>query len=111
MKNFDILEAKKVYAEGGNVSDFLRSQKKTPVNTSEIIETAYDLQAGSYIEFFKNNGKKVTSYVDEISDLLKMQLGANQTMLDIGTGELTTLLPLLNNLSTTHKKILACDIS
>ena len=50
MKYTDIVEAKKIYKKKQNVTEHLRKQYNVKNNSSEIIEIAYDLQAGSYIE-------------------------------------------------------------
>lgn len=50
VKHLDILAAKRGYEEGENVTELLRRQKDVTHNTPEIIEAAYDLQSGSYIE-------------------------------------------------------------
>ncbi len=108
---FDILEAKKKYAEGQNITEHLRAQKNVASNTSEIIETAYDLQAGTYIEHVKNNPAKAASYTNELAQILSKHVKQTDLLVDIGTGELTTLSPLINGLIQKPKAIYAFDIS
>ena len=55
MKLIDVLEAKSIYQKGENVTNYLRQKFGSEVNTSEIIEIAYDLQAGSYVENVESN--------------------------------------------------------
>lgn len=50
MKYIDLISAKQVYKNNLNVTDYLKKYLKVKNNNSEIIEIAYDLQAGSYIE-------------------------------------------------------------
>jgi ubiquinone/menaquinone biosynthesis C-methylase UbiE len=111
MKYFDILSAKKEYANGQNIMELLRSQKKIEHNTSEIIETAYDLQAGSYIEYAKKNLSFVESYTSQLATILDNHLSSEKSILDIGTGELTTLSFTVKNLKKKPKNIYAFDIS
>ena len=111
IKYFDILLAKKAYANGENITELLRSQKKISYNTSEIIEIAYDLQAGSYIEYAIKNKDPVNSYTSQLSDVLDKHLSSQKSILDVGTGELTTLSFVINKLTHKPKNIYAFDIS
>jgi SAM-dependent methyltransferase len=111
MKFIDILEAKSVYQKGDNVTQYLRTKFGSEDNTSEIIELAYDLQAGSYIDGVNSNRGKVERYATELSETLTKQLESGDSLLDVGTGELTTLTLVLNELGTELSDILALDIS
>jgi len=111
LNHFDILEAKKAYKEGKNITELLRLQKNIETNTSEIIETAYDLQAGSYIEYVTNNAIKSQAYTLELSEILCRHLNTNDSLIDIGTGEMTTLSHILTKLKIIPNKIFAFDIS
>ena len=111
LKHFDLLEAKKAYKEGRNITELLRSQKNIGSNTSEIIETAYDLQAGSYIEHMLNNKEQSQAYTTELAFILEKHIKKTDSLLDIGTGELTTLSHLIHKLEKKPKKVFAFDIS
>jgi ubiquinone/menaquinone biosynthesis C-methylase UbiE len=111
LKHFDILEAKKAYNEGRNITELLRSQKNIDSNTSEIIETAYDVQAGSYIEHILNNPKQAAAYATELASILDNHTTEADSLLDIGTGELTTLSNLIRRLENKPKEVFAFDIS
>ncbi len=110
LKYFNILEAKKAYAEGRNITELLRTQTNSTSNTSEIIETAYDLQAGTYIKYVKNNSKHALLSA-ELAQILDNYIKPTDSLLDIGTGELTTLSPLIKQLIQKPKTIYAFDIS
>ena len=111
INHFDILAAKQAYSEGKNVTELLRNQLNVVGNTSEIIETAYDLQAGSYIEYVVRNLAQATSYATELASILDMHTNPRNSMLDIGTGELTTLSLVTRELANKPKRIFAFDIS
>lgn len=111
LKHFDLLEAKKAYKEGKNITELLRSQKNIGSNTSEIIETAYDLQAGSYIEHMLNNQEQSQAYLTELAFILEKHITKTDSLLDIGTGELTTLSHLINKLLKKPRKVFAFDTS
>lgn len=110
-KYFDILEAKKIFKEGKNVTNHLRSQKKLDTNTPEIIEASYDLQSGSYIDFVKKNEEQTELYTRELSSILSKFISKETKFLDIGSGELTTLSYVLNYLKHKPKITYAFDIS
>ncbi len=54
-------------------------------NTPEIIEIAYDLQAGSYIEYVKSNRSYWTNYTAEVASILKQYCDKKDKILDVGT--------------------------
>jgi hypothetical protein len=109
--HFDILAAKKAYAEGRNITELLRAQKNTALNTPEIIETAYDLQAGTYIQHVKDNAAQAALYTGELASILGRHVGAGDSLLDIGTGEMTTLSMVTRGFAHQPKDIYAFDIS
>ena len=111
MKFIDVLEAKSIYQKGENVIQYLRAKLGSEDNTSDIIEIAYDLQAGSYIESVKSNSAKAESYAVELSETLNKYLETGDSLLDIGTGEITTLTLVLNELDIELSDIVAFDIS
>lgn len=111
LKYFDLLAAKIAYTEGNNITELLRSQKNSKANTPEIIETAYDLQAGSYIEYTINNPEKTNAYTTELAGILDLHLTDKFSLLDIGTGELTTLSEIILKLEKKPKSVFAFDIS
>jgi len=110
-KYFDIQEAKKAYAEGRNITELLRAQKQTHTNTAEIIEVSYDLQAGTYINFVEKNPDQPTRYAAELAQILNQHIRPNSSLLDIGTGELTTLSMVFSELQQKPSHIFAFDIS
>ncbi|WP_346911516.1 class I SAM-dependent methyltransferase [uncultured Roseibium sp.] len=111
MKYLNVSKAKSVYAAGGNVTEFLRKETGSPVNTSEIIEIAYDLQAGSYIEGVQANMGQAKAYAGELAGLLAPHMEDGKTLLDVGTGEMTTLSLLLASLDQKIGTAFAFDIS
>ncbi len=111
MKFIDVLEAKSVYQKGENVTQYLREKFKTNDNSSEIIEIAYDLQAGSYISNVNANREKSENYARELSEILMPHLDKDDSLLDVGAGEITTLSLVLNNIDIDLSNVLALDIS
>lgn len=111
MNYFDINKARDVYNSGGNVTDFLKKELNEENNTSEIIEAAYDLQSGSYIDIVMKNRDFISLYINEMRSLLFPYIKSSDNLLDVGTGELTTLSLLFEDSNIYPKEIYACDIS
>jgi ubiquinone/menaquinone biosynthesis C-methylase UbiE len=111
MKNSYLDKARKVYAENNNVTEFLKNELQKDYNTDEIIEIAYDLQAGSYIKNTNLNRINKDLYANELAEFLKPYLTHQSSLLDVGTGELTTLSLLLNRINESLSNIFAFDIS
>ena len=103
--------AKDAFANGENVTEHLRSQKNLTHNTSEIIETAYDLQAGSYIDYAVNNKDFVDTYASQLAKILDTYVSSHTSILDIGTGEMTNLSSVVKKLINKPRRIYAFDIS
>lgn len=111
LKYFDILQARQAYAEGKNITELLRQQRQVASNTPDIIETAYDLQAGTYIAHVEQHPQQAHAYTAELADILGQHLHAGDSLLDIGTGELTTLSLLGQKLPVKPHSLYAFDIS
>ena len=106
-----ILAAKAAYLKNENVTDCLKSFLEVSHNTDDIIEIAYDLQTGSYVKFYEENKLIIENYTDEAACLMGKYIETNDTLLDIGAGELTTLTLLCNKIEKNFRKIFALDIS
>ena len=59
---FNLISARKAFEMGHNVTDILRRQTKSRWNNSAIIETAYDLQAGTYIDHTLQNMARAENF-------------------------------------------------
>ena len=104
-------EAKLVYQSGGNVTQYLRQKLGSESNTPAIIEIAYELQAGSYVDAVISNRDKFESYTADLSSILSKHLETGDSLLDVGTGEITNLTLTLNKLDIDLSDILAFDLS
>jgi len=111
MKFIDVLEAKSIYQKGKNVTQYLRKKFNSEDNTSEIIEIAYDVQTGAYTEEVNSNRLIHERYAKELGEILKTYLKSGDSLLDIGTGEITTFTLVLNNIDIELSQVLGLDIS
>lgn len=111
MNNFsnDIDFLKKLYDEGQNIMEYMKSKSLSTINTIDAIKISYDLQAGSYIKMINSNQEYIHQYSEAIAKILK-SLGSYDSILEIGVGEATTLGNVLIKIDT-PKKILGFDIS
>jgi len=107
----DIPFLREAYTEGKNITELLRKLKGVDHNTPEIIEVAYDLQAGSYIKAVLQNMDFAEAYAGELAELINQHIEAPRTILDIGTGEITTLSLVVSKLAVQPEYLYAFDIS
>lgn len=107
----DLQPAKLVYEKGENVTSYLKGALGNTVNTPEIIEIAYDLQAGSYIDAVNNNRESWRDYTAELSSIIGKYCDEGNTVLDVGTGEMTTLAGVAAVIRCHVPNYFACDIS
>jgi uncharacterized protein YbaR (Trm112 family)/ubiquinone/menaquinone biosynthesis C-methylase UbiE len=103
--------AKAALARGENITMHLREQLKVDRNTPEIIEIAYDLQAGTYVEWVNQHREFSERFTAEMASILNAQCRAGDALLDVGTGELTTLSCVANKLTADLSGLFALDIS
>jgi hypothetical protein len=94
-----VIETIKVFRTGKNVTKHLSKFNKIEYNSPEIIEFAYDLQVGSYIDYFRKNMQLVSLYTNEIAQIINGNINNNVSILDIRLGELTTISKVINKLN------------
>lgn len=111
MKYCDLRPAFEAYKRGENVTETLREMLKETNNNDQIIEIAYDLQAGTYIDGVKKDKEAWQSYSQELAEILKCHIKSGDRILDAGTGELTTLAGITQHLNLENIHYYACDIS
>jgi SAM-dependent methyltransferase len=102
---------KRAFQEGSNVAQTLREHLGIDRNTPEIIEIAYDLQAGTYVEEVERRPDFVRDYSAQLAQHLEPHLRAGDVLLDAGSGELTTLSHLVSALRVPLATVYATDIS
>jgi len=90
MKYSHLVQARRVYEEGGNVAEYLRRFEKNGLNTETIIEIAYELQAGTYTEAVLRNMSFWNSYTEELAGWLDDCIEPDDRVMEIGCGECTT---------------------
>ena len=111
MRYGDLRPVVEVYRQGGNVMQALRRVGGVERNTPEIIEIAYDLQAGTYIEHARENADLWLPRFEEMAQAMGPHVADGDSIMEVGTGELTTLAELANLCFGHPSGIYACDLS
>lgn len=111
MEKIDLRELRILYKNNINIIDYLSNNEKMNFPRETLVELAYDLQSGSYVDFARDNSSRFKSYTDEISNIIQPYVKRGGSVADIGTGEMTTLNALLSGSLSAAKKIYAVDIS
>jgi ubiquinone/menaquinone biosynthesis C-methylase UbiE/uncharacterized protein YbaR (Trm112 family) len=106
----EIKKIKELFDSGANVMEYFRTMNNSRNNSIEAIKVSYDLQAGSYIEFYNANRDFNQLYTQSVAQLLD-SLGTHSSILEAGVGEATTLANVVEKM--TNKPHYACgfDIS
>ena len=104
-------DLKELYKQGVNITEYLKVRNDVGYNTLEIIELAYDVQAGSYINYAKDNPHLIDAYTSEISKIIESNINYQDSILDIGSGELTTLSNVLLKIKKETSFVYALEIS
>jgi hypothetical protein len=110
-KYANLAGARETYARGDNVTEYLKKANGADRNTPEIIEVAYDLQAGEYVKWTLSNPDYTRAYCSEISAILNRHIDPAGNLLDVGTGEITTFSNVVAALETKPAATFGFDIS
>ena len=90
------ISLRKAYDQGINLTNLISSWG-IPIDF-EIISIIYDFQSGTYTENSNKNPDYINAFTSEIVDTLCNFIEAEMTVLDCGTGEGTTIIPILKKL-------------
>lgn len=107
-----VKELSKLYLDGINITKTMREERNIDFNTSEIIETAYDIQAGEYQK--KWNQKELQDFYNiftkEIADII-LSICKPKSIMEAGIGEATTFVKVLKHLNIDNLEAFGFDIS
>lgn len=98
------------YVRGENAMEYARSLQgggNSPVATL----IAYDLQAGTYINFARANPDHRVKWGGQLAAILDTYVGEGCSILEVGCGEATTLAGVVSHLQNTPGQTLGFDIS
>lgn len=101
---------KEIYSRGENIIKYLKSLDQNKSNTIEDILISYDFQSGSYIKEFAKNSQYKHKYCGALAKIID-ELESINSIIEVGVGEATTLINLVDKLTNKPKDILGFDIS
>ena len=110
-----IIGMMKAFSEGKNIMAFARafvnkySAKST--NRKLAILLAYDLQAGTYVKNINKNYDFYVSWRKQLTNLINPILPVDGSILEVGVGEATTLMGVLELLGNKVSLAFGLDIS
>lgn len=101
---------KLLFSNNINVSSYF-IQNKLICDNSKLIEYIYELQSGSYIKVDQQNNYIRTEFCKFMAECINIHSDKPKSILDCGTGELTTLLRIIDYLPPSVESVYATDIS
>jgi len=105
-------QLKKLYEDGVNITQYLRTELGSTRNTVEIIEIAYELQAGSYTAAMNDPETAMLKreYSLQIAKVIQ-SLCQPRSLLEAGVSEATTLSGVVSGLDGGVMRIFGFDLS
>lgn len=98
MKRNQLKSIAKLYNEGKNIPGYLRDESQYNSNDIDSIMISYDFQAGSYLEFAKNNKDYISLYTNAIAEITSKL--SCQSILEVGVGEGTTIVNVMTKMKS-----------
>lgn len=108
-----VKEMKSAYAQGRNAMQVAReagASAQAPNSTTTTL-IAYDLQAGNYVQFARDHAALVAAWTEQVAGILEPHLGHGETLMEVGSGEATTLSGVLRLLEHKQPSALGFDLS
>jgi SAM-dependent methyltransferase len=108
---YDAREIRALYDKGENITRWIQAREGADRNSITAILYSYDMQAGSYIDQLQDPsaralkerlGQDLAALLDEL---------APESILEAGTGEATSLVPVLQQMKRRPDRVLGFDIS
>ncbi|MDP2127605.1 MAG: class I SAM-dependent methyltransferase [Pseudohongiella sp.] len=90
-----VLEMRLAFARGENAMALARERENAGANSVASTLIAYDLQAGSYVNFARDNADYIKRWCSQIGEFIKPYVDSGSTILEVGVGEATTLAGIL----------------
>jgi ubiquinone/menaquinone biosynthesis C-methylase UbiE len=108
---YDAREIRALYDRGENITQWIQNREGADRNSITAILYSYDMQAGSYIDHLQDPsaralkerlGQELAALLDELTP---------ESVLEAGTGEATSLVPVLQQMKSRPARVLGFDIS
>lgn len=106
-----IVGMRDAYSRGENVMAWARENSTLSGNSLVSTLIAYDLQAGSYVEYALKNPGFNNRWCAQVSGLLGPLLEHGDSIMEVGVGEATTLAGVVNTLKIKEINATGFDVS
>jgi SAM-dependent methyltransferase len=108
---YDAREIRALFDQGENITQWIQAREGADHNSISAILYSYDMQAGSYID--QLNDPSARSLKERLGQDLATLLDelAPESILEAGTGEATSLVPVLQRMKRRPLHVLGFDIS
>ncbi|WP_288581340.1 MULTISPECIES: methyltransferase domain-containing protein [Lysinibacillus] len=93
-----------------NITQYLKELTNTQQNTTEDILISYDFQAGQYTKAFKENREMKKQHLQQVVKTID-DLKDSSSILEVGIGEATSLVEIMQSTKNHYSKILGLDLS
>lgn len=104
-------EAITLRQSGSNVTRGLNTLLNSKSNSTQVIQAAYEMQAGTYIDFYLKNEQFIKRRAKELAQKSEPFFKKASSVLDIGTGELTLVASLYRELGFPDSELFVTDLS
>ncbi len=106
-----ILGMRAAYAQGDNAMAWARANSAMAGN--ELVSTlvAYDLQAGSYVAYARENPNYVNKWCAQLAELIKPYMEQGDKILEVGVGEATTQAGVVKAINCKNTSAFGLDVS
>ena len=111
MNKYDAGEIRALFERSQNIIEWIAAREGAGTNSETAILYSYDAQAGSYVAELKDEtrrrfkaefGRRLAAVLDALSPV---------SLLDAGTGEATSLAPVLRHMAARPDHVLGFDLS
>jgi hypothetical protein len=99
------------FAQGENAMEYARRMLGRKENISVATLIAYDLQAGSYVRYALSDPESKRRWCSQLAGLVAAHLPSGGSVMEVGSGEATTLAGVLGELPQRPGAALGFDIS
>ena len=106
-----IREMKSAFLQGKNAMEIARNQSGDFYNTTAATLIAYDLQAGAYVRFATENSEANLKWCLQLSEIIRSHVKTQNTILEVGCGEATTLSGIASHLKTLKTRFFGFDLT
>ncbi|MEQ1534306.1 MAG: class I SAM-dependent methyltransferase [Burkholderiaceae bacterium] len=106
-----IMGMRAAYARGENAMAWARANSEGGDNTLVSALVAYDLQAGSYVEWARTNLNYNNKWCAQLAGLIQPHVEAGDHVMEVGVGEATTLAGVIKAVNRPNLSVLGFDMS